>query len=159
MKEPTTKEDLERMGSHLDLGGGVTAIGHDEALHPSEEPVHDPNPQSEKGPSVDKDIHRDYDIILDPEEQKQWSDKPSYADQFLRFPETVRKIGPTMDVFDLADPDDLHRLNMLQAGAASMSAPRSALSISDTKWDEKTSNWKILGQVIQFKYLKILEKD
>jgi len=162
MAKEVTEEE-ERLDEYHDIGGGVPAgAGLDDdttPLHPSEEKVPNLNPESERGPSTDTDINRDYDIILDDAEKKQWSDKPCYADQYLRYPETVRKIGPTLEVFDLADENDKHKLNTLMAGQQSHSAPRSAVAVEDRKWDEKTSNWKILAQVITFKYLKILEKD
>jgi hypothetical protein len=152
--------DDPNMNKYSDLGGGITSV-----------PIVPPEPVQEEDPLedendifheeiLDRDKTRPYDFFLDDEtKKKQYTDEPSYADQYSRYPETVRRVGPTMEVFDLSNPSDALEMNKLMAGAQSYNAPRSMLVIVDRQWCDKTSNWKILAQVYKFKYLKILERD
>lgn len=160
-----SSDGLEELDTHFDLGGGVEK--DPSALHfgqvSPEDFFHTEEAQSDSGYPEDSRVSRDptrpYDFFLGEGNQKEYSDEPSYADQYTRYPETVRKVGPLMEVFDLASPDSVLELNKLMAGAQSHHAPRSMVLIMDKQWSEKTANWKILAQVYKFKYLKIVEKN
>lgn len=167
MAKNKTKKDkqnleAERLEGFMDVGDGIPKPSEPEPskeqpLHPSHVPV--PNTSNAPEESKERDIHNNYDIIKDADKRKHWSDNPSYPDQYTSYPETVRTVGPTVEVFDLDEKEDLHRFNKYMAGQQSTSAPRSYIHIMDKQWDDKKSNWKILAQVTKFKYLKILEKE
>jgi len=140
-----------------DLGSGTEAgdVGENPIhLHPADEPVENPKE------TRDRDLNRPaYDFLLDEDKKKQFSKTPSYADQYSRYPETVRTVGPMIRVFDLADANDLTEMNKLMTGFQNHNAPRSVAEIVDKQWDEKTGNWKMLMRVTEFMYLKIIERD
>ena len=140
----------------LDLGGGIDTLEEDGPLHPSDEEA----PKFEdENPELDRDQQRDYDYILNDDKKKHFVDEPCYADQYARYPETVKRVGPMIQVFDTSKTDDLHELNKLMSGAQNHSAPRSMVAIMDKQWAEKSDSWKILAQVYKFKYLNILERE
>jgi len=151
-EEPLQEEEPNEF---LEMGGGIE-LEPVEGEAPSDIPV---QPHESPKEVVDRDITRDYDVLRDEEKKKQWSTEPCYGDQYQRYPETVRRIGPTLEVFDLSKEADLQTFNTLMAGAQNTAAPRSAVVMLERQWDESNHNWKILAQVLRFKYLKILEND
>lgn len=156
MSESKNKEsEVDPSDKYLDLGVGIT-ISPDEPLHPSQEEVPDADDHEEKR---DRDLDREYDYLLNDDKKKQFVDEPCYPDQYARYPETVRRVGPTIQVFDMSKTEDAHELNKIMSGSQNHSAPRSMLAIMDKQWSEKEGSWKILAQVYKFKYLKILERD
>jgi hypothetical protein len=165
MNAVSTPEELEEIDTYFDLGGGVakdpSALHFGQVVPEELLSQEEPSPEYEYTPEskASRDPARPYDFFLGEGNQKEYSDDPSYADQYTRYPETVRKVGPLMEVFDLASPDSVLELNKLMAGAQSHHAPRSMVLILDKQWSEKTANWKILAQVYKFKYLKIVEKN
>lgn len=156
--------------ANMDMGGGISvedSMPNDwpddwpQGMHPSDGPS-SPNatPEPESAGIVDHDINRPaFDLLLDDDKQKQWLEKPSYADQYARFPETVRPVGPTFRVFDMSQEADIQQMNALMAGMQNPNCPRSHVAVEDKQWDDKAANWKVLAKVTHFLYLKIIEKD
>lgn len=152
--EQTSEPEPDPADKYFDLGGGID-LPKDVPLHPSDEKA---KFEDEK-PETDRDIKREYNYVLNDDRKKHFVDEPCYPDQYARYPETVKRVGPMIQVFDTASPDDLHELNTLMSGAQNHSAPRSMVAIMDKQWAEKSGGWKILAQVYKFKYLNILERD
>jgi hypothetical protein len=162
-KEDESGPPEEKYDKFMDLGGGFKIVpdekasGENTTTHPSQQKT--PRFSDDEEEARDRDINREYDYLLNDDNKKTYLDEPCYADQYARYPETVRRVGPMIQVFNLDAPDDVHELNTLMTGAQNHSAPRSMISIMDKQWSEKTGNWKILAQVYKFKYLNILERD
>lgn len=89
-----------------------------------------------------------------------WSDTPTYADQWWRFPETCRPGPPITAVFKLKDQADVDRLNTLMAGVVPESAPSIVLvSGVPPQWAEDISSFVELVKYRKVQYKRLIKQQ
>lgn len=96
----------------------------------------------------------------DEQENPIWSDKPTYSDQWWRFPETC-KTGPlTTAVFKLSSPTDLEKLNALMGRTVPESAPGIAVAPGGSvEWSEKEGTYVELVKYKKIQYKRLIKKQ
>ena len=100
-----------------------------------------------------------------PEEEKSgddpvWSDKPTYADQLWRYPETC-KFGPVItDVFILKKEEDRTRLNELMTRTIPEAAPDIVIHAPlPTQWSESEGSFVELVKYKKVHYKRLIKKQ
>lgn len=114
---------------------------------------------------VDAPEEDDTPEVAPPEEEKSgedpvWSDKPTYADQLWRHPETC-KFGPVVtDVFVLKKEDDRVRLNELMTRAIPEAAPDIVItSPAPPQWSESEGSFVELVKYKKVHYKRLIKKQ
>jgi hypothetical protein len=89
-----------------------------------------------------------------------WQDKPSVADQAVKFPKTVRMGPPIVAVFDLSDGEEIKRYNEFLEKTSPPTAPYYAIENTERVFDKKnTGNFKVFVQYRKIDYKLIIPKE
>ena len=126
-------------------GQGVPRVAYP-STEDAEEPVVDTKATEDPDADADKDARGN--VV--------WSNKPTFSDQFTRFPQQCRHEGPTVEIFDLSIAEDVERLNKLYARQLPMTAPGVRLdpALCDRQFTGK--NWMVLVGYYTMQYKRLL---
>lgn len=88
-----------------------------------------------------------------------WQEEPSYEDQYLKYPETCKTVGPQIAVYDLSQPEQLEALNTLLSKQAPDTCPRLIVADQEKEFSTTTDNWKILVVYYKVLYRKLISSE
>lgn len=152
--------DTQTENPYLNIGSGITLTTTEEqgdyvtdrsfnnAVFAGVNPEHKPKDKKPGELPVDKTTPRFRDA--------NWHDKPTYGDQFSRWPEHCTLEGPKFKQFDLATQEaalDEFMLQTLPEGA-----PNILVETVEKQFGASSESWKILVVYHKVKYRKLLDK-
>lgn len=122
---------------------------------PSEtEEEEDPHEKSSLNEAIRKEKFK---AARDKSGNYEWSDKPTFENQFTEYPSTYRLIGPKVDVFNLAKKEELNGLNNLLSRQNPETAPEVLVTARDRQCHE--GNWTVFVEYFEVEYQKLLRKN
>lgn len=143
-KEPSKEGSAEKKDSsraYLELGQGIAR-----------------NEVAEKNPETKEEEKQQKDEAQTPPSIDQWHDKPTYDDQYSKYPQTTRTRGPHFCVYNMADEKSSAALDALMDRQYPETAPQ-IIPIDVTKhFCDQTGNWKILVSYYTVQYRKLLSE-
>jgi hypothetical protein len=90
----------------------------------------------------------------DPKGKTIWIEQPTFEDQYKRFPQTTRLVGPIVVVFDAANPEQLKDLNAFLAKQQPEEAPR--IVIASRKENFHEGKWLMLLEYFRVEYKQLI---
>jgi len=87
---------------------------------------------------------------------QEWSDKPTYTDQYHKYPETCRKGPPMMAVFVITDAAGLKECNALLARSAPAQAP--GIVVDDLTKEHHEGSWSVFMRYRKVSYKKLIKQ-
>lgn len=90
----------------------------------------------------------------DPKGKTIWINTPTFDDQYKRFPQSTRLIGPIVAVFDAANTEQLKELNALLSKQQPESAP--SLIIASRKENFHEGKWLMLLEYFRVEYKQLI---
>jgi hypothetical protein len=106
------------------------------------------------GPGDKKEEDKSYEEKKDVVGKTVWIDKPTFEDQYKRFPETTRLVGPSVAVFNVAEPAQLADLNALLAKQQPEAAP--SILIASRKENFFEGKWLMLLEYFRVEYKQLI---
>jgi hypothetical protein len=106
------------------------------------------------GPADKKEDDKSYEEKKDVVGKTVWIDKPTFEDQYKRFPETTRLVGPSVAVFNVAEPAQLADLNALLAKQQPEAAP--SILIASRKENFFEGKWLMLLEYFRVEYKQLI---
>lgn len=106
------------------------------------------------GPPDKKEEDAAYEEKKDVVGKTVWIDKPTFEDQYKRFPETTRLVGPAVAVFNVAEPAQLADLNALLAKQQPEAAP--SILIASRKENFFEGKWLMLLEYFRVEYKQLI---
>ena len=97
---------------------------------------------------------KDYKENQDHKGKSIWIEIPTFEDQYKRFPETTRMVGPMVAVFDVANPEQLRGLNDLLAKQQPDSAP--SIILASRKENFYEGKWLMLLEYFRVEYKQLV---
>lgn len=79
-----------------------------------------------------------------------WSDTPSFADQYIRYPDLCRLVGPQMAMFNVTEKDQLAELNKMLQKQQPEAAP--SIVIANKKENFHEGKWLVLLDYYRVEY-------
>ena len=83
-----------------------------------------------------------------------WSDTPTFDDQYARYRDTCRVVGPQMAVYNITDPTQLNQLNLMLGKQSPHDAP--GIILLDKKENCHEGKWLVLLEYLRVEYKKLL---
>lgn len=90
----------------------------------------------------------------DPKGKTIWISTPTFDDQYKRFPQTTRLVGPVVSVFDVANPTQLQELNALLAKQQPEDAP--SIILASRKENFHEGKWLMLLEYFRVEYKQLI---
>lgn len=136
----------------MDPGLGFTSAASDTAEHQLERTINSfsKSVENANAEEEDKDTPRDDT----PAGNYTWGDTPTYADQYVKFPDLCRLVGPEMAVFNVTNSEELAKLNVLMAKQNPTSAP--GIVIVNKKENFHEGKWYVLLEYYRVEYKTVL---
>lgn len=101
-------------------------------------------------PTNDEDVTEE----RDPKGKTIWISTPTFDDQYKRFPQTTRLVGPIVSVFDVANPTQLQELNALLAKQQPEDAP--SIILASRKENFHEGKWLMLLEYFRVEYKQLI---
>lgn len=121
-------------------------------LPPTPKPPISPTPPLPRNPAdVVDDV---YNEVKDDTGASIWSDTPTFDDQYARYRDTCRVVGPQMAVYNITDPTQLNQLNLMLGKQAPHDAP--GIILLDKKENCHEGKWLVLLEYLRVEYKKLL---
>jgi hypothetical protein len=79
-----------------------------------------------------------------------WADTPSFADQYIRYPDLCRLVGPQMALFNVTEKDQLAELNKMLQKQQPEAAP--SIVIANKKENFHEGKWLVLLDYYRVEY-------
>jgi hypothetical protein len=140
----TEDEMAARLAEMMDPGAGVK-------VDPSKIAPSFASPESDSKPENDDS---DFKEERDPKGKTIWINTPTFEDQYKRFPETTRMVGPVVAVFDVANPEQLKELNALLSKQQPEHAPSIILARREENFHE--GKWLMLLEYFRVEYKQLI---
>jgi hypothetical protein len=133
-----------KLAAMMDPGAGVSVDPNKvvSSFGPSENKPEEPDPES------------DFTEERDPKGKAIWISTPTFEDQYKRFPETTRMVGPMVAVFDVANPEQLKELNALLSKQQPEHAPSVILASRKENFHE--GKWLMLLEYFRVEYKQLI---
>jgi len=96
----------------------------------------------------------DFKEERDPKGKTIWVTTPTFEDQYKRFPESTRLVGPVVAVFDAANPDKLKELNALLSKQQPEDAP--SIILASRKENFHEGKWLMLLEYFRVEYKQLI---
>jgi hypothetical protein len=96
----------------------------------------------------------DFKEERDPKGKTIWINTPTFEDQYKRFPETTRMVGPVVSVFDVANPEQLKELNALLSKQQPEHAP--SIILASRKENFHEGKWLMLLEYFRVEYKQLI---
>ncbi|MFN5249780.1 MAG: hypothetical protein ACK5DE_01930 [Bacteroidota bacterium] len=136
-----TADELKAM---MDPGAGVN-------VDPSK--IHSPFGNVTKPEDNVKDTD-DFAEEKDPKGKTIWISTPTFEDQYKRFPQTTRLVGPAVAVYDAANPEQLKELNALLSKQQPEDAP--SIIVASRKENFHEGKWLMLLEYFRVEYKQLI---
>lgn len=101
-----------------------------------------------------KKFESDFEEHRDPKGKTVWSSTPTFENQYKRFPETTRLVGPIVAVYDAANPEQLKELNTLFSKQQPEEAP--SIMIASRKENFHDGKWLMLLEYFRVEYKQLI---
>jgi hypothetical protein len=101
-----------------------------------------------------KKVESDFEEHRDPKGKTVWSSTPTFENQYKRFPETTRLVGPIVAVYDAANPEQLKELNTLFSKQQPEEAP--SIMIASRKENFHDGKWLMLLEYFRVEYKQLI---
>jgi len=137
-------EMAARLAEMMDPGAGVK-------VDPSKIESSFASPQSTPKEEADDS---DFKEERDPKGKTIWINTPTFEDQYKRFPETTRMVGPVVAVYDAANPDQLKELNALLSKQQPEDAP--SIILASRKENFHEGKWLMLLEYFRVEYKQLI---
>lgn len=138
--------DNEALSRMMDPGAGVVMDKSKvTSLFGSPSEQHTPEPQPAEEDAVEE---------KDPKGKTIWIDTPTFEDQYKRFPQSTRLIGPVVAVFDVANADQLKELNALLSKQQPEAAP--SIILAHRKENFHEGKWLMLLEYFRVEYKQLI---
>lgn len=137
-------EMAARLVEMMDPGAGVK-------VDPSKIESSFASPQSTPKEETDDS---DFKEERDPKGKTIWINTPTFEDQYKRFPETTRMVGPVVAVYDAANPDQLKELNALLSKQQPEDAP--SIILASRKENFHEGKWLMLLEYFRVEYKQLI---
>lgn len=121
-------------------------------LPPTPKPPVSPAPPLSRNPADTVDDV--YDEVKDEAGASIWSDTPTFDDQYARYRDTCRVVGPQMAVYNITDPTQLNQLNLMLGKQSPHDAP--GIILLDKKENCHEGKWLVLLEYLRVEYKKLL---
>jgi len=112
------------------------------------------SPETREEASSDEPEDSGFEENKDPKGKTIWIDTPTFEDQYKRFPETARMVGPVVAVYDAANPEKLKELNALLAKQQPEDAP--SILIASRKENFHEGKWLMLIEYFRVEYKQLI---
>lgn len=96
----------------------------------------------------------DFEEHKDPKGKSVWTNTPTFEDQYKRFPQTTRLVGPVVAVYDAANPDQLKELNVLLSKQQPEDAP--SIILASRKENFHEGKWLMLLEYFRVEYKQLI---
>lgn len=96
----------------------------------------------------------DFEENKDPKGKSVWINTPTFEDQYKRFPQTTRLVGPVVAVYDAANPDQLKELNALLSKQQPEDAP--SIILASRKENFHEGKWLMLLEYFRVEYKQLI---
>jgi len=136
-----TENELQAM---MDPGAGVN-------VDPAK--IHSPFGNVTKPDEPEKDTN-DFTEERDPKGKTIWINTPTFEDQYKRFPQTTRLVGPVVAVYDAANPEQLKELNALLSKQQPEDAP--SIIVASRKENFHEGKWLMLLEYFRVEYKQLI---
>lgn len=147
ISKPSAKKDSKFMA----IGQGIARSKDDaEEGSPKSNDDQETKQNTQATPAVEPPT------IADSKPNDAWSFKPTYEDQYARYPQTTRTRGPFFRVFDLDDAASTASLEKLTDSQYPETAPQAIISETIKQFCEKTGSWKVLVTYYAIQYRILL---
>lgn len=110
-------------------------------------------PQKEEQQET-KNTESEFTEGKDPKGKTIWISTPTFEDQYKRFPETTRLVGPIVAVYDAANPEQLKELNALLSLQQPESAP--TILLASRKENFHDGKWLMLLEYFRVEYKQLV---
>jgi hypothetical protein len=114
----------------------------------------DPTGHAPANSDADAESDSDYKEHKDRKGRTIWSDTPTFEDQYKRFPETTRLVGPIVAVYDAANPEELAEINYLFAKQQPENAP--SIIMASRKENFHEGKWLMLLEYFRVEYKQLI---
>ena len=84
-----------------------------------------------------------------------WGDAPSYDNQYKRYPETCRIVGPQLAVYNITETEDLLKLNAMLLKQQPEDAP--SILIANKKENFHEGKWLVLLEYYRVEYKQLIQ--
>jgi len=112
-------------------------------------------PASSEQPRVEEDsTDSDFEEHKDPKGKTIWTTTPTFEDQYKRFPQTTRLVGPLVAVYDAANPEQLKELNILFSKQQPEDAP--SIILASRKENFHEGKWLMLLEYFRVEYKQLI---
>lgn len=138
-------KNLDELNNMMDPGAGVTLDKSKIASAFGEAPAA-PAP----APAPESDFKEE----KDPKGKTVWISTPTFEDQYKRFPQTTRLVGPIVAVFDAANPEQLKDLNNLLSKQQPDDAP--SVILASKKENFHDGKWLMLLEYFRVEYKQLI---
>lgn len=144
--------------AYLDLGAGITLNPEVNGVSYTDSNFNDAVFAGTSRPDIQSVHETTADIKRKSVKLKDelWHDTPTYADQFIRWPEHCTLEGPKFRQFDLGSQSSELDDFMLQTMPEG--APSIIIDTIDKQFGANSENWKVLVIYHKVKYRKLLDK-
>jgi hypothetical protein len=112
------------------------------------------SPETHGAAESDKTTDSGFEENKDPKGKAIWVNTPTFEDQYKRFPETTRMVGPAVAVFDAANTEQLIELNALLAKQQPEDAP--SILIASRKENFHEGKWLMLLEYFRVEYKQLI---
>lgn len=96
----------------------------------------------------------EFEESKDPKGKTIWISTPTFEDQYKRFPQSTRLVGPVVAVFDAANAEQLKELNSLLAKQQPEFAP--SLIVASRKENFHEGKWLMLLEYYRVEYKQLI---
>jgi len=112
-------------------------------------------PPTAESPAPEEDnTDSDFEEHKDPKGKTIWADTPTFEDQYKRFPQTTRLVGPLVAVYDAANPEQLKELNILFSKQQPEDAP--SIILASRKENFHEGKWLMLLEYFRVEYKQLI---
>jgi hypothetical protein len=140
----------------LNLGAGV--LVDTDKIQPTPDKAQpsmvQPSEARPKEQNEENDEEKEYKENKDVKGISVWSSVPTFDDQYKRFPETTRLVGPVVGIFDVAVAEQLNDLNNLLAKQQPESAP--SVILASRKENFYEGKWLMLLEYFRVEYKQLV---
>lgn len=105
-------------------------------------------------PEEPENEDKDFIEEKDPKGKTIWVAAPTFEDQYKRFPQSTRLVGPVVAVYDAANPEQLKELNALLSKQQPEDAP--SIIVASRKENFHEGKWLMLLEYFRVEYKQLL---